>query len=161
MDLLKDEAWFQQMIEAERLIKGDIIAGVPGRRGWMKTWPRLAVYAEYMQVRSMVLRGFAQIIRDGNLGAGQDAALDCGKHLVFERMMNAAAEVQERVLALIDWNYIGPKTELTSERMTVLKAVFREVMTADDWAQISAAATTQIHQQVMTLTDAGTDSQAA
>jgi len=45
--------------------------------------------------------------------------------------------------------------------MTVLKEVFREVMTTDDWVQIATAASTQIHQQVMALTDAGTDSQAA
>ncbi|NEP57028.1 MAG: hypothetical protein F6K31_08390 [Symploca sp. SIO2G7] len=77
----------------------------------------------------------------------------CGKQLVFERLMNASTDVQEKVLALIDWSHIGPKTELTPQRMAILKTVFREVMTQADWGEISNAATRQIQQQVMTLTD--------
>ncbi len=152
MDLLNDHEWQQQAITAETLIPGDIMAGIPGRPGWMKTWPQLSVYDHYMQVRSMVLRGFAALLREANLGVGHEPALKCGKPLVFERMMSASTGVQARVLALIDWNYIGPKTELTPHRMAILKAVFHEVMTDDDWQQIANAATRQIQQQVMTLT---------
>lgn len=153
MDLLEDEAWHRKAIEAENLIEGDIVAGVPGRRGWMMTWPRLEVYAHYRQVRSLVLRGFATLIREGNLGVGQEAAIACGKPLVFERMMAASVEVQAQVLALIDWNYIGPRTELTPERMAVLQVVLREVMTEADWRAIAAAAANQVQQHVMSLRD--------
>lgn len=152
IDLLNTDKW-QQTTAAETLIPGNVIAGVPGCPGWMKTWPQLSVYDHYMQVRSMVLRGFAALLKEANLGAGQDAAITCGKQLVFERMMNASTGVQEKVLALIDWNHLGPKTELTPQRMAVLKTVFREVMTEADWGEISNAATRQIQQQVMTLTD--------
>jgi hypothetical protein len=141
---------------AETLISGDVIAGIPGCPGWMNTWPQLSVYDHYMQVRSLVLRGFAALIREANLGVGQDAAITCGKQLVFKRMMSASADVQEQVLAMIDWTVIGPKTELTPQRMAILKAVFREVMTEVDWSEISNAATHQIQQQVMTLTDTDT-----
>ncbi|MEO0769353.1 MAG: hypothetical protein AAFY72_07950, partial [Cyanobacteria bacterium J06649_4] len=71
----------------------------------------------------------------------------------------ASVDVQGQVLALIDWTVIGPKTELTPQRMAVLKTVLREVMTEADWGQISNAATRQIQQQVMTLTE--TDTKAA
>ncbi|MEM7067019.1 MAG: hypothetical protein AAF572_28125 [Cyanobacteria bacterium P01_B01_bin.77] len=155
IDLTTDEGR-QQAMAAETLISSDVIAGVPGRPGWMKTWPQLSAYDHYMQVRSLVLRGFAALIREANLGVGQDAAISCGKQLVFERMMSASANVQEQVLALIDWTMIGPKTELTPQRMGALKAVFREVMTEADWSEISNAATRQIQQQVMTLTDTDT-----
>lgn len=146
----------QQAMAAEDLISGDVIAGVPGRPGWMSTWPQLSAYGHYMQVRSLVLRGFAALIKEANLGVGQDAALSCGKQVVFERMLSASADIQQQVLALIDWEVIGPKTELTTQRMTVLKTVFREVMTEADWGEIANAATQQIQQQVMTLTDADT-----
>lgn len=160
IDLTTDEGR-QQAMAAETLISSDVIAGVPGRPGWMKTWPQLLAYDHYMQVRSLVLRGFATLIREANLGVGQDAAISCGKQLVFERLMSASADVQEQVLALIDWTVIGPKTELTPQRMTVLKAVFHQVMTEADWTEISNAATQQIQQQVMTLTDAEVDNKVA
>ena len=70
--------------------------------------------------------------------------------------MGASTNVQQQVLALIDWEVIGPKTELTQQRMTVLKTVFREVMTQADWGEIANSATRQIQQQVMTLTDTDT-----
>ena len=153
IDRLNNDEWQQQAMAVEALISSDVIAGVPGRPGWMTTWPQLSAYSHYMQVRSLVLRGFAALIKEANLGVGQDAAITCGKQLVFERMMSASADVQEQVLALIDWEVIGPKTDLTHQRMAALKAVFREVMTEADWGEISNAATQQIQQQVMTLTD--------
>lgn len=132
IDLLNNDEGRQQAMAAEALISSDVIAGVPGRSGWMTTWPQLLVYDHYMQVRSSVLRGFAAMIKEANLGVGQDAAISCGKQLVFERMMSASADIQEQVLALIDWEVIGPKTELTPQRITILKTVFREVMTEAD-----------------------------
>ena len=156
IDLLNNDEGRQQAMAAEALIPSDVIAGVPSRPGWMKTWPQLSVYDHYMQVRSLVLRGFAAMIREANLGVGQDAAISCGKQLVFERMMSASVDVQGQVLALIDWTVIGPKTELTPQRMTVLKTVFREVMTETDWGEIANAATRKIQQQVMTLTESDT-----
>jgi len=159
IDLLNNDEGRQQAMAAEALISSDVIAGIPGRPGWMKTWPQLSVYDHYMQVRSFVLRGFAAMIQEANLGVGQDAAIACGKQLVFERMMSASENVQEQVLALIDWEVIGPKTELTPQRMTILKTVFREVMTEADWGEIANAATQQIQQQIMTLTE--TDTKAA
>ena len=159
IDLLNNDEGRQQAMAAEALISNDVIAGVPGRPGWMKTWPQLSIYDHYMQVRSLVLRGFTTLIREANLGVGQDAAISCGKQLVFERMMSASTDIQEQVLALIDWGVIGPKTELTQQRMAVLKTVFREVMTQADWGEIANAATQQIQQQVMTLTE--TDTKAA
>lgn len=153
MELLQDETWHQKAIEAENLIKGDIIAGVPGRRGWMMTWSQLESYAEYMQVRSMVLRGFAHIISEANFGVGQEAAITCGKHLVFERMTDASLEVQEQVLSLIDWQHIGPRTELTPQRLAALKVVFQAVMTPADWQAITNAAAQHRQTHLLTLID--------
>mgnify|MGYP001796866374 CR=1 FL=1 len=151
MDLLKDDEQRQEAIAAEDAFEGHVFAGTLHPIGWMKTWPGLVFLSEFAEVRSLVLRGFAQMIRDGNLGIGQEAAVECGKHLVYERMMQASTVVQELILELVDWENRGLREPLTDEQMTVLKGAFREVLTDEDWDEIATAAARQVQQQVMAL----------
>lgn len=150
MDLLKDESWRQEAFAAEELVEGPLLAGV-GRVGWMKTWPQLRTYSEYEQLRSLVLRGFATVLKECNLGVGQEAALICGKRLLLERLKNPVLGVQERLLQLVEEEPFGPRVELTPERLEVLRALFQETLTPEDWQAIAQAAAEQIQRQVMAL----------
>lgn len=75
----------------------------------------------------------AALNRQGNLGGSQDAAI----------------AVQAQVLALIEWQHIRPKTELTPERMAVLQTVFSEVMADEDGDAIAQAAAQNVQQHVL------------
>jgi hypothetical protein len=117
----------------------------------MKTWPQLNAYSQYEQLRSLIMRGFAAILESFNLGVGQDAALACGKALIMERLMQPPNEIQKQFLSLTANEPLGPKIELTPQRLVLLKALLQETLSTEDWNKIAKAAAEQVHQQVMLL----------
>lgn len=151
MDLLQDEAWMSAALQAEDLVEGCVLANGFQKRGWMKTWPELETYSHYMQMRSLILRGFDAILRESNLGVAYQAASDCGKNLVFERFFEPGDAVKAQLLALVAGEKLGPRVELTSERSAVIRSVLQELLTAEDWAKIAQAAAQQVQQQVMAI----------
>ena len=150
VDLLKDKAWLEAAAEAE-LEAGGVLASGFQKRGWMKTWPELETYSHYEQVRSLVARGFAAILREACPGETYEAASTCGKPLVFERLFEPGNDIRARLLTLVEGEKLGPKVELTPERLVVIRSVLREVLTAEDWTKIAQAAAQQVQQQVMDL----------
>jgi hypothetical protein len=152
MDLLKDEAWMRAAIEDEALVEGCVWAGPVKAIGWMQTWPELYTYSHYEQLSSLVARGFAAVLKEGDLtGTAYEAALASGKRLLKERLMLPTDEVKEQLLGLMDVTHFGPPLELTPERLAVLRSVFREVLSAEDWRLIAQATAAQVEQQVMAL----------
>lgn len=138
------------ILDAEAEVTESMLAGV-GQVGWMKTWSQLPSYSHYAQLKSLVLRGLAAMIRDCNLGVGYDAALDCAKPLVMERLTQTSIGIQTRLLKLIDGEVLGPRVELTAERLNQLKAIFKETLTSEDWQAIAQAAAAQVQHQVLDL----------
>ncbi|MEO0455500.1 MAG: hypothetical protein AAF152_02815 [Cyanobacteria bacterium P01_A01_bin.114] len=135
-------------VEAE--VTEPMLAGV-GQVGWMKTWFQLPTYSHYAQLKSFVLRGAAAVLMDCNLGVGYDAALDCAKPLIMERFTNPSADIQTRLLKLVAGEPLGPRVELTAERLTQLKNIFKETLTSEDWQAIAQAAAAQVQHQVLDL----------
>jgi hypothetical protein len=144
-----DPAWNSAAVEAaEESITSCFLAGV-GQVGWMTSWPRLETYCEFEQLRSLVLRGFKAIVVEMELGVGQAAALSCGKPIVMARLQDVPIAVQDRLLALVVDEPLGPRVELTAERQGVVTEVVRSVLTAEDWLAIALAAAAQVQRRVM------------
>lgn len=138
------------ILDAEAEVTAPMLAGV-GQVGWMKTWPQLATYSRYFQLKSLVLRGLATVLKDCNLGAGYEAALDCAKPLIMERLTQPSADIQNRLLKLVEGEPLGLRIELTAERLTQLKVVFREILLSEDWQAIAKAAAAKVRYQVLDL----------
>jgi hypothetical protein len=154
MDLLKDETWQRAMDEAEAGLVGVgcVLAGSVKAIGWMQTWPELYTYSHYEQLSSVVFRGLAVVLKEGDLtGTAYEAALVCGRPLLKERLMLPTAEVKEQLLGLMDVTQFGPPLELTPERLAVLRSVLRSVLSAEDWRAIALATAAQVEQQVMAI----------
>lgn len=133
--LTQDPAWQAAVDDAEQQA-GCVMANGLQKRGWMTTWPELPTYPHYMQLRSLVLRGFDAILREADLGVGYQAASDCGKTFVFERFFEPGDGVKGQLLALVEGEKLGPRVELTAERSAVLRAVLQTVLRAEDWEAI-------------------------
>lgn len=65
------------------------------------------------------------------------------------RLQDATIEVQDRLLALVVDEPLGPRVALTEERQVVLTGVVRSVLTAEDWLAIALAAAAQVQRRVM------------
>ena len=137
-------------LDAEAEVTAPMLAGV-GQVGWMKTWPQLATYSHYSQLKSLVLRSLAAVLKDCNLGAGYDAALDCAKPLIMERLTQPSTDIQNRLLKLVEEEPLGPRVELTEERLTQLKVIFKETLLSEDWQAIAKAAAAEVQHQVLDL----------
>ena len=138
------------ILDVEAEVTTPMLAGV-GQVGWMKTWPQLATYSHYSQLKSLVLRGLAAVLKDCNLGAGYDAALDCAKPLIMERLTQPSTDIQNRLLKLVGGEPFGPRVELTEERLTRLKVIFKETLLSEDWQAIANAAAAEVQHQVLDL----------
>ena len=136
------------ILDAEAEVTAPMLAGV-GQVGWMKTWPQLATYSHYVQLKSLVLRGLAAVLKGCNLGAGYDAALDCAKPLIMERLTQPSADIQNRLLKLVEGEPFGPKVELRAERLAQLKVIFKETLLSEDWQAIAKASAAEVQQQVL------------
>ena len=148
---LQKQARQDEADELEARLPSHVLAGVMQPKGWMKTWPELETYSHYEQVRSLVARGFAAILREACPGETYEAASACGKPLVFERLFEPGDDIRARLLALVEGEKLGPKVELTPERLAVIRSVLQKVLTAEDWGAIAQAAAQQVQQQVMEL----------
>ena len=62
----------------------------------------------------------------------------------MERLTRLPTNIQNRLLKLIEGEPLGPRVELTAERLTQLKAVFREILLSEDWQAIAKAADIEI-----------------
>lgn len=138
------------ILDVEAEVTEPMLAGV-GQVGWMKTWPQLSTYSHYSQLKSLVLRGLAAVLKDCDLGVGYDAALDCAKPLIMERLIQPSTDIQNRLLKLVEGEPLGPRVELTAERLTQLKAIFKETLLSEDWQAIAKAAAAQVQHQVLDL----------
>ena len=138
------------ILDVEAEVTEPMLAGV-GQVGWMKTWPQLSTYSHYSQLKSLVLRGLAAVLKDCDLGAGYDVALDCAKPLIMERLTQPSADVQNRLLKLVEEEPLGPRVELTEERLTQLKVIFKETLLSEDWQAIAKAAAAEVQHQVLDL----------
>lgn len=136
------------ILDAEAEVTAPMLAGV-GQVGWMKPWPQLATYSHYSQLKSLVLRGVATVLKDCNLGAGYDAALDCAKPLIMERLIQPSTDIQNRLLKLVEGAPLGPRVELTAERLIQLKAIYKEILLSEDCQKIAKAA--EVQHQVLDL----------
>ncbi|MEM8806038.1 MAG: hypothetical protein AAGF01_08430 [Cyanobacteria bacterium P01_G01_bin.38] len=138
------------ILDAEAEVTEPMLAGV-GQVGWMNTWSQLPTYSHYAQLKSFVLRGAAAVLRDCNLGAGYDAALDCAKPLIIERLTKPSTDIQTSLLKLVEGEPLGPRVELTAERLTQLKTIFKATLTSEDWQAIAQAAAAEVQHQVLDL----------
>jgi hypothetical protein len=153
-EVLGYEDWSRAVDEAEQaaLSKSCVLAGIWKPIGWMQTWPELYTYSHYEQLSLVVFRGFAAVLKEGDLtGTAYEAALVCGRPLLKERLMLPTAEVKEQLLGLMDVTHFGPPLELTPERLAVLRSVLRVVLIAEDWRAIALATAAQVEQQVMAI----------
>lgn len=138
------------ILDAEADVTEPMLAGV-GQVGWLKSWTQLPSYSHYVQLKSLVLRGLAAVLKDCNLGAGYDASLDCAKPLIMERLTQPSTDVQTRLLKLVEGEPLGPRVELTAERLTQLTVIFKATLTSEDWRAIAQAAAAQVQHQVLDL----------
>ncbi len=69
----------------------------------------------------------------------------------MERLTQPSIDIQTHLLKLVEGEPLGPRIELTTERLTQLKVIFKETLSSGDWQAIAQAATAQIQHQVLNL----------
>jgi hypothetical protein len=144
MDLLNDEVWLREAIRTEEESGGDISAGPNYGANLGRFLENPTGYQQFLRLKRLVLRGFRVILREGNLGVGEEVAWLCGKPLVITRLENPPLEVQEQLLGLLADSAVETEPMPTSSVQAIRKALL-----AEDWEAIASAASTTVHQRAM------------
>ena len=104
-------------------------------------------FHQLQRLRSLVLRALRQLLADGKLGIGLEAALAVGKQRLFLRLQQPTPDIQEQLKTVLAEDLQSPpeNTSRSDATQALLQQTIAAVLTADDWDAIAAAAAIQQH----------------
>jgi hypothetical protein len=151
MDLLEDDAWFEAAARREEAVDCEALAGY----GWGSHLGAVMAnpqgYSHFVQLRSMVMQAWKQLVAEWDLGIGAEAAEAKGQELITERLHRPEPEIQEILLALLEVKLSKPQGEweMTEAVHSQIRAVLSKVLTKEDWQAIAASARDHIYSHVL------------
>lgn len=151
MDLLKDDAWFQEAVCLEESVDCDALAGLSWGTHLGTFMADPTGISQFAQLRSVVMQGWKQLVAEWNLGIGTEAAETKGQELIMKRLRQPVAEVQETLTALLAAKLSQPQGQwrMTEADHVEIRSIFRQVLTHEDWEAIAASVRDCIYAQVL------------
>jgi hypothetical protein len=145
MEVFSNEAWVREAARAETEAGCDIGAGYTG--SYLREFITDPVYFRHMrQLQAIVLAEFRELLEPFNLGIGMEAAFECGRQLVLDRLSQPAVDIQTQLWAALE----ASQANLLSPSLKAdVKEILRRVLTQDDWHAIAEAAAESIRSQVL------------
>ncbi|MBD2492578.1 hypothetical protein [Aulosira sp. FACHB-615] len=147
MDLLLDEAWLRQAVEAEELVGGNIGAGL----NWGSAFGDLILNFELLgrltTLRISLNKEVRLLLNNWNLGTATKIALVAARERILEKLRLPTPQVKQLVLTTLG------KDELYGEEFISNREVLRELLevllTPQDWEMIAAVAADSLKQQII------------
>ena len=151
MDLLEDDDWCEAAARREESVDCEALAGY----GWGTHLGAVMVnpqgHSHFVQLRSLVMQAWKQLVAEWDLGIGAEAASAKGQELIMERLHRPDPEIQETLLALLEAKLSKPQGEweMTEAVHSQIRDVFGKVLSQEDWKVIAASARDHIYSHVL------------
>ena len=149
MQLMLDEEWVREAVRIEEEAGCDMGAGFELGANLGEFLQNPSGFADFFELRSVIISEFLKLLASWNLGAGMEAAVECGRQLLLQRLLDPSPEVQERLLAI--WpQELTAQPRISENERSELRFLLRSILTESDWEAIATAAASAIGEQVMT-----------
>ncbi|MEM9809521.1 MAG: hypothetical protein AAF959_30095 [Cyanobacteria bacterium P01_D01_bin.56] len=151
LDLLNDEAWFQESVRLEEEIDCHAIAGSEWGAYLGDFMANPQGHRHFAHLHSMVIQAWNQYIAEWELGIGSEAAAVRGQELLLTRLEHPQVEVQEKLMALLEAKLSVPQGDwvMTAAIHGELRVIFGQLLTKDDWSEIAKSASNRTYDYVL------------
>ncbi|MEA5569221.1 hypothetical protein [Anabaena sp. UHCC 0399] len=147
IDLLLDEAWLRQAVQAEELVGGNIGAGL----NWGSAFGDLMLTGELLgrltTLRISLNKEVRLLINDWNLGAATKIAVKTARERILEKLRLPTPKVRQHIVMILG------RDELYGEEFISNREVLREsleiLLTPQDWETIAVVAADSLKQQII------------
>lgn len=149
MQLMLDQEWVREAVRIEEEAGCDIEAGFELGANLGEFLQNPSGFSDFFELRSVIISEFLKLLASWNLGAGMEAAVECGRQLLLQRLLAPSPEVQERLLAMYSQE-LAAQPRISENERSELRFLLRSILTESDWEAIATAAASAIREQVMT-----------
>ena len=149
MAQLRDPQWALDAARIEEEAHCDISAGPEfgARLGQFMADPYS--FHQFQRLRSLVLREFRQLLTDGNLGVGTEAAWSVGQERLMLRLKQPSPNIQAQLKLVLAEDLATTENEpLSADTLALLQQAVYAALTPEDWNDIAAAAAHAVQQHV-------------
>jgi hypothetical protein len=149
MAQLQDPQWALEAARIEEEAHCDISAGPEfgARLGQFMADP--LSFHQFQRLQSLVLREFRQLLTDGNLGVGADAAWSVGQERLMLRLKQPSPNIQAQLKLVLAEDLATTENEpLSADALALLQEAVYAALTPEDWDDIAAAAANAIQMHV-------------
>jgi len=149
MAQLQDPQWALDAARIEEEAHCDISAGPEfgARLGQFMADP--LSFHQFQRLQSLVLREFRQLLADGNLGVGADAAWSVGQERLMLRLKQPSPNVQTQLKLVLAEDFANTENEpLSADAQALLQQAVHAALTPADWNDIAAAAANAVQMHV-------------
>jgi hypothetical protein len=149
MAQLRDPQWALDAARIEEEAHCDISAGPEfgARLGQFMADPYS--FHQFQRLRSLVLKEFRQLLTDGNLGVGTDAAWSMGQERLMLRLKQPSPNVQAQLKLVLAEDLATTENEpLSADALALLQEAVYAALTPEDWDDIATAAANAVQQHV-------------
>lgn len=149
MAQLRDPQWALEAARVEEEAHCEISAGPEfgARLGQFMADPHS--FHQFQRLRSLVLREFRQLLTDGNLGVGTDAAWSVGKERLMVRLKQPSPDIQAQLKLVLAEDLATTENEpLSADALALLQQAVYAALTPEDWDDIATAAANAVQQHV-------------
>lgn len=149
MAQLRDPQWALEAARIEEEAHCEISAGpeLGARLGQFMADPYS--FHQFQRLRSLVLGEFRQLLTDGNLGVGTDAAWNVGQERLMLRLKQPSPNIQNQLKLVLAEDLANTENEpLSADALALLQQAVYAALTPEDWDDIAAAAANAIQTHV-------------
>ncbi|BCL40034.1 hypothetical protein [Nostoc sp. MS1] len=147
MNLLLDEEYLRQAVQAEELVGGNIGAGLD----WGSAFGDLILTGELLgrltTLRVSLNKEVRLLLNDWNLGSATKIAVKAARERILEKLRLPTSEVRQHILLTLGNNELYGE-EFISNR-EILRELLELLLTPQDWETIAAVAADSLKQQII------------
>jgi hypothetical protein len=103
-------------------------------------------FKQIQQVQTLLSRTLHQLLLGIGLGLGHNAALRCGKQLLFAHLQTPSPEQQDYLRQALELEARGDSRSIVDEH---LQQLIRDLLSPGEWEAIAIAASEGLHQKMV------------
>jgi hypothetical protein len=147
IDLLVDEEYLRQAVEAEELVGGNIGAGLD----WGSVFDDLMLNFELMgrltTLRISLNKEVRLLLNDWNLGTATKIAVKTARERILEKLRLPTPKVRQSLLLALRNDELYGEEFISNQE--ILRELLELLLTPQDWETIAAVAADSLKQQII------------
>lgn len=147
MDLLLDETWLKQAVQAEELVGGNIGAGLNWGSAFGDLMLNFELLGRLTTLRISLNKEVRLLLNEWNLGTATKIAVKTAREIILEKLRLPTPEVRQNILITLENDELYGEEFISNQ--DILRELLELLLTPQDWEAIAAVAADALKQQII------------